>query len=224
MNKFKYSKRKFKSTFKTILEYDDSYEIGEAALPAYSHQNPIIDWLFWKRIKIALKFAKVKKTQQRILDFGCGSGVLSYMLALDEHLITSCDIEFGPFNKVRQIIDFPDNINFIQGDILNMNFKEASFDIIYALDVLEHIDDLEPYVTLFSELLVPGGTVIISGPTENIFYKIGRKIAGKRFSGDYHVTNISFIKNVFSLQMNVKTIKKIQFPVFLFEIFGAQNK
>ena len=113
MNKFKYSKRKFKSTFKTILEYDDSYEIGEAALPAYSHQNPIIDWLFWKRIKIALKFAKVKKTQQRILDFGCGSGVLSYMLALDEHLITSCDIEFGPFNKARQIIDIPDNINYI---------------------------------------------------------------------------------------------------------------
>ena len=62
-----------------------------------------------------------------------------------------------------------------------MNFKEASFDIIYALDVLEHINDLEPYVTLFSKLLVPGGTVIISGPTENIFYKIGRKIAGKRF-------------------------------------------
>lgn len=223
MDTFNNSKKEFKSIFKNIIEEDDSYEIGEAALPAYSHKNPFIDWLFWKRIKIAFQISKAKH-QQRILDFGCGSGVLSYMLAQDSHLITSCDIEFGPLNKVKQSIDFPTNINFVEGDILNMNFKEASFDIIYALDVLEHINDLEPYVTLFSKLLVPGGTVIISGPTENIFYKIGRKIAGKRFSGDYHVTNISAIKTVFSRQMNVKTIKKIQFPVFLFEIFGAQNK
>ena len=112
----------------------------------------------------------------------------------------------------------------IYNKIESVEIGESKVTIVLLLDVLEHINDLEPYVTLFSKLLVPGGTVIISGPTENIFYKIGRKIAGKRFSGDYHVTNISAIKTVFSRQMNVKTIKKIQFPVFLFEIFGAQNK
>ena len=226
MEIFNTSKRQFKKGFKQIIEEGDNYEIGEAALPAYSHKNPVIDWLFWERIKIAYKYALNTESVEKVLDFGCGSGILSYMLAKKGYSVTACDIEFGPLKLVRDIIDFPSDISFIEGDvdILNKELKENSFDIIFALDVLEHIDDLEPYIELFGKLLSPNGVILISGPTENAFYKIGRRLAGNRFSGDYHVTNISNVKDSFSQSMKVTTIKKLLFPVVLFDIFICQGK
>ncbi len=91
-------------------------------------------------------------------------------------------------------MEFPSNIKYIQGDIIDKELPDNSFDVIFALDVLEHIENLSDYVELFKKLLTPDGVIIISGPTENILYKIGRKFAGNRFTGDYHVTNISSIK------------------------------
>ena len=224
MGIFNSSKEKFKSVFKQILKEGDNYAIGEAALPAYSHKNPIIDWLFWKRIKVAFNYSVKKNNTKNVLDFGCGSGILSYMLAQNGLSVTACDIEFGPLKLVQDKITFPANVDFIEGDILSKNLAENSFDIIFAMDVLEHIDDLEPYIELFESLLKPDGVVVVSGPTENVFYKLGRKFAGNRFTGDYHVTNISKIKNAFNKRMKVKSLKKLFFPIILFEIFSSQKQ
>ena len=219
------AKKKFVTEFEKIIKEHDSYEIGEAALPAYSHKNPLINWLFWKRIKIAYQYANnSSKGKSKILDFGCGSGILSYMLAKNNHNITACDIEFAPLRLLNNNIRFPLNIDFIEGDILHKNLEINTYDIIYALDVLEHIDALEPYIKLFDQLLTPNGVIIVSGPTENTLYKIGRKIAGNRFTGDYHVTTISKIKDTFANYLNVTSVKKILFPVVLFEIFIASKK
>ncbi len=224
MKEFNNSKKRFKNAFRRILKEGDAYEIGEAALPAYSHKNPFIDWLFWERIKVAYKLANKHKSAEKILDFGCGSGVLSYMLAEKNYTVTACDIEFGPLELVKSKIEFPTTINFIEGDILTKNLTNNSFDIIFAMDVLEHIENLDPYINEFNRLLSPNGVILISGPTENIFYKFGRKMAGSRFTGDYHVTNISIIKESFKKKMKVFSIKKLLFPVVLFELFTAQKK
>lgn len=225
MEIFKSSKRTFKAVFKALVKEYDSYEVGEAALPAYAHKNPLIDWLFWKRIHIAYTYANnQEKTKNKILDFGCGSGLLSYMLAKNGHDVTACDIEFSPLNLVKKSIRFPLNIDFIEGDILDKDFEKNSFDIIYALDVLEHIDDLEPYITLFDSLLTPKGVIVISGPTENSLYKLGRSIAGSKFTGDYHVTTIAKIKKKFATHLEVNTLRKLLFPVVLFEVFTARKK
>ncbi len=224
MNTFNSIKKKFKIIFNEIIQQEPSnYEIDEAALPAYAHKNILIDYLFWKRIEVAYKYAQKNKKTKNVLDFGCGSGVLSYLLAKNKYNVTSCDIEFSPLNLVKTKLNFPENITFIEGDIINHKIPENSFDIIFALDVLEHIDNLTDYIKLFKKLLTPDGIIIISGPTENIFYKIGRKLAGKRFTGDYHVTNISKIKQDFSPYLKVKTIKKLLFPIILFEIFIAKK-
>lgn len=220
---FKSSKKKFKTVFDTLVKEHDSYELGEAALPAYAHKNPLIDWLFWKRVQIAYDYAHQNNTSKRILDFGCGSGVLSYMLAKSNHQVTACDIEFSPLQLVKENIRFPLNIDFIEGDLLQKGLEKGSFDVIYALDVLEHIDNLDPYLELFNKLLTPNGVVVISGPTENWWYKIGRKLAGTRFTGDYHVTRISKIKKSFHRQYKVRSLKKLLFPILLFEVFEAQK-
>lgn len=217
-------KKIFKKLFREILDTTKNYELDEAAFPAYAHKNVLIDYLFWKRVQVAFDHAERHKGGKKALDFGCGSGVLSYLLAKNDYDVTAIDIEFRPLNMIKEKIEFPKNIDFIEGDVLTLDLPENSFDVIFALDVLEHIENLQDYTERFQHLLTDTGKIIVSGPTENIFYKIGRKIAGERFTGDYHVTDISKIKSEFENTLHVRTIKKLIFPLVLFELFTAEKR
>lgn len=220
------TKRIFKNAITTILNKNGTNEVlSEAALPAYAHKNPLIDFIFWKRIAIAIDKVEIQKKNLNILDFGCGTGVLSYQLASLNHTVTAIDLDLSPKNAVSEMIDFPKNIQFIEGDIFNKEFN-YKFDSIIALDVLEHIplSILPNYLSLFKELLSENGKLIISGPTENILYKIGRFFAGSDFTGSYHETNIELIKIECKKIFIVKKIRKLYFPFVLFEVFEAIKK
>ena len=65
--------------------------------------------------------------------------------------------------------------------------------------------------------------MIISGPTENIFYKLGRMLAGPEYSGDYHERGISEVRDLLAKQMNVIHIATLYWPVPLFDIFAGIN-
>ncbi|HOE04664.1 MAG TPA: class I SAM-dependent methyltransferase [Bacteroidales bacterium] len=223
METFKEVKRKFKAGISEILKKTNNAELDEAAFPAYAHKNPFIDYLFWKRLRLAFRFAQKYSTGQRVLDFGCGSGVMSYLLAKNNFEVWASDLEFSPLRMISSGIDFPPNIRFIEGDIMSKSLESNSFDIVFALDVLEHIENYPDYVRLFNRLLRDRGIAVISGPSENWLYRIGRKIAGKRFTGDYHVINIAAINESFKEGYEIICLKKLVFPFVLFEIFVARK-
>jgi 2-polyprenyl-3-methyl-5-hydroxy-6-metoxy-1,4-benzoquinol methylase len=222
MSNFKDTKIKFKQAVQGILKDHSSYEIDEAALPAYAHKNPVIDYIFWRRVEVAYNYALDNKAK-RVLDFGCGTGLLSYALAKEGVNVFAIDLHFGPLNLVKSKVDFPSNIEFAEADLMEYDLPEHSFDMIIALDVLEHIENLDDYIIRFKYLLKPGGKIIVSGPTENFLYKIGRKLAGEKFTGDYHISNINAIKKQFEKQMKVRTLRRLIWPLTLFEIFVAEN-
>lgn len=222
MNEFTAIKKLFKSTISEILQNGGTNEaLNESAFPAYANKNPVIDSLFWYRIKFSYNF--LLENSSEVLDFGCGSGVLSYALARKNIGVTAFDINLDPVKAVRGKIEFPENISFLQGELSELeNIEENKYDAIAALDVFEHIDNLEPYVSVFRKVLKPGGFIIASGPTENWLYKMGRKIAGKDYSGDYHETNIIDVRNNFEKTAEVKRLKII-YPILpLFEIFTVR--
>jgi 2-polyprenyl-3-methyl-5-hydroxy-6-metoxy-1,4-benzoquinol methylase len=96
-----------------------------------------------------------------------------------------------------------------------------SFDLINALDVLEHVDDLSRTLSELVQLLKPGGKLVVSGPTENILYQIGRKLAGPEYSGDYHERGIAEIKRELERLARIEQIATLYWPVPLFEVFVA---
>ncbi len=222
------TKKLFKSKILQLLELQGTDEVlSEAALPAYAHKNPIIDYIFWRRLSIAADFIKENSAKKsHILDFGCGTGVFSYEMAKNGHQVLALDLDLTPVHLLSKVISYPESITFVQGDFFTTDFKDQTFDFIVALDVLEHIplDKLPLYLEKFNTLLKDGGYVIVSGPTENILYKIGRKLAGNDFTGEYHETTIAKIKAVFSQNFKVTTLKKLIWPLTLFEIFQAKSK
>ena len=65
--------------------------------------------------------------------------------------------------------------------------------------------------------------MIVSGPTENILYRIGRMAAGPEYSGAYHERGIAEIKNELSHISRIEPIATLYWPIPLFEIFTAKK-
>ncbi len=223
----KKTKTIFKTAISSLLSKQGTDEVlSEAALPAYAHQNPIIDYIFWKRLAIASDFIKSTAVpNSKILDFGCGTGVFSYEMAIQNHSVFALDLDLTPVSLLGTMLDFPKSISFNQGEFLSMDFGDMKFDYIVALDVLEHIpiELLPKYIDKFNTLLNEKGFILISGPTENVLYKIGRKFAGSDFTGEYHETTISRIKDVFSTQFEINVLRRLIWPLTLFEVFTAKK-
>ena len=197
--------------------------MDEAAFPAYSHRNPLINFLFWERIRAVINYLEHASPYNAVMDFGCGSGVLLPFLSGISTKVDAVDINLSPLEKIKQYVIFPGNIEYFNPgkDALEC-FSPASFDIIIALDVLEHVDNLQHTLATLCKMLTPKGKIIVSGPTENLIYKIGRAFAGSEYTGDYHRRSIYQIKKMLATMASVKNISVLYYPFPLFEVFYGQ--
>jgi len=59
---------------------------------------------------------------------------------------------------------------------------DHTFDRIFCLDVLEHIERLETAISVLRHLLSPQGRLIVSEPTESFLYRLGRLAIKGTFS------------------------------------------
>jgi 2-polyprenyl-3-methyl-5-hydroxy-6-metoxy-1,4-benzoquinol methylase len=219
---FQEYKARYRSAIRDVLQDSERGRLDEAGFPAYSHSNPLINWLFWQRLHIAMNHIEKYGPYQKILDFGCGSGVmLSFLAGHCQHVI-AMDIDLVPLERVKEYIPLPENVQVLDANQISLSALPAkSFDLINALDVLEHVDDLPHTLSALLGLLKPGGRLVVSGPTENILYKIGRRLAGPEYSGAYHERGIPEVKWELNKRARVQQIATLYWPVPLFEVFVA---
>ena len=93
-----------------------------------------------------------KNNKLRVLDLGCGVGRHSMLFYDYGFNVTACDITPYAINYLKnwqkeRNISFP----VIECDMLNMPFKNNSFDSIYAYHVLSHTN-LEGFKKLFDKI------------------------------------------------------------------------
>jgi 2-polyprenyl-3-methyl-5-hydroxy-6-metoxy-1,4-benzoquinol methylase len=196
------------SLIKRVVEsIADQHARDDMAVPTYLHRNRLIHWLFWRRLDVAFGLLPTGKLDS-VLDFGCGTGVLLPSLATRARHVYGCDLRPEPARALVKHFGLS-NVQVLAADEL-LQIAPASLDCIVSADVLEHIDDLQPLLRAFHALLRPKGRLVISGPTENWLYAIGRKIAG--FSGEYHVKDVYDVnKDVLSAGFHV--LQKRRLPV-----------
>ena len=212
---FKNYKENFVSATSKVLETEHTENLNEAGFPAYSNPNPLMNFLFWERIYRVMKHIEQREHFGMVLDFGCGSGVMLPFLSRQADDVIAVDIDLEPLHRLEKYIEFDKKLRFSDS---YAGIPPESLDLILALDVLEHVEDLEGVLAQLASLLAPGGEIIISGPTESIFYKLGRFIAGPTYSGDYHVRNIYDIQRVMGNYFQVEKLATLFFPIPLFLI------
>jgi SAM-dependent methyltransferase len=110
-------------------------------------------------------------------------------------------------------------------DLDRLGLPDHTLDVILALDVLEHVDDLAAVLRQMVRLLKQDGLLLVSGPTENWLYRLGRRIgqriAGPEFSGHYHRRNIDDIRCELDKHFAVKIVRRLVYPLTFFVLLSA---
>ena len=203
------------SATNTVIENISEHDRDEMAIPSYLHGNPLIRWLMWQRYETIAALLKPEDGDYA-LEFGCGVGLFLPHLCANYQKVYAIDL----FPQYAQSLAQQKNIAPIFVQNLE-DVEDASLDTIIAADVLEHIEELDEYLSLFHRKLKATGSLFVSGPTENILYRLGRVVAGFGDKGDYHHTNIDkLISAIGNSNFNCMSTKQLPFPILpgLFKI------
>lgn len=207
-----FAQRTLRAARSDLVSQFGERRLEETAYPVYTNSFGPASYLGWSRISHAQRML-AGLTGERALDVGAGLGVMLPFLAQHYGQVDAVDLDpeptkvmverFGLANvAVRSFVPWP----------------PEEFDAITALDVLEHVEDLEH---VYSELLPvtrPGGSWLISGPTENWLYKLMRKVA--RTTGEGHVRTIYDVLDAVPRPMTLVEQVRLPFgsPVPLFVV------
>jgi 2-polyprenyl-3-methyl-5-hydroxy-6-metoxy-1,4-benzoquinol methylase len=174
-----------------VLRRDDvdEYQRDSMAIPTYLHSNPLIRWLFHRRYRTVASLIDVPPGSA-VLEFGCGVGVFLPSLCAAGFRVFAADLETRYARRLTAQRKIPVRFISDMGEL-----DEGCVDAIVAADVLEHVDDLPQLVSQMKRALSPRGVLVVSGPTENFVYRIGRVLAGFAGKGEYHHSDAESVES-----------------------------
>ena len=214
---FRHYRQKMESHLRQVsLRF--GHRVDEQAIPSYTHPNRLMAWLFWQRVRVVIRYLEARPLN-RVLDFGCGSGVLFPFLVSRATQVFAFDIDPLPAAFTIERLGLR---NIVLLDPLRglESLSPGSIDAVLALDVLEHVDDLQRVGQAFARLLEPDGQIVFSAPTETRLYRWGRRLAG--FHQHFHVRNAYDIERVLSASFDVRLLARLYPPATLFRVSSAR--
>ena len=107
---------------------------------------------------------------QRVLDVGCGGGILSDSMARRGANVTGIDLASKAL-KVAQLHALEaatPNVQYLETSVEALAAEQpASFDVVTCMEMIEHVPDPASVVRACSELVKPGGWVFFSTINRN---------------------------------------------------------
>ncbi|HEX7480691.1 MAG TPA: bifunctional 2-polyprenyl-6-hydroxyphenol methylase/3-demethylubiquinol 3-O-methyltransferase UbiG [Polyangiales bacterium] len=91
-----------------------------------------------------------------VLDIGCGGGFLSNYLAGLGHRVTGLDAETDGL-AVAARYDVTETVQYDLGDARALPYPSGSFDVVCAMDFLEHVENPDRVVAEIARVLKPSG-------------------------------------------------------------------
>jgi ubiquinone/menaquinone biosynthesis C-methylase UbiE len=80
-------------------------------------------------------------SSKNVLEVGCGRGYLANLMS-ENHRVTACDIVVAD-----KLIEKYPKIDFVNGDIENLPFKDGQFDTVVCTHTIEHTKNLHKAVS-----------------------------------------------------------------------------
>lgn len=187
----------------------------ESCVPSYVHSNPLAAYVSWQRLFVAARLAnQLVPHPARVLDFGSSVGELSHILSYEG------DYEFVELDDASA--NFLTKQNSRARRLTLDEAPESTYDLVFAIDSLEHNEEYAELLGELAKRLAPGGVLILSGPTENRMYRLGRRIAG--FEGHYHHTTIYDIERAAEPGLERMACRTVPFGVPLFRITAWKKR
>jgi SAM-dependent methyltransferase len=91
-----------------------------------------------------------------VLDAGCGMGRHARQVAAWAHRVVAVDFSKAIEQAARNVEELG-NVDCLQADLLTLPLADVSFDFVYSLGVLHHLERTEDAVAVLVRKLKPGG-------------------------------------------------------------------
>jgi len=153
----------------------------------YNSKNPLMGMVISNFIENLKATVTPLENISRVIDIGCGEGFIINCLDMPD--VTGVDISK---NALKLAKDKNRNSNLCAGSVYELSFKNDSFDLAIATEVLEHLEEPERAIQEIKR--VSRNYCVFSVPNEP-YFRIMNFLRGKnltRFGNDIeHVQNWS---------------------------------
>lgn len=156
-----------------------------------------------------------------ILDLGCDDGVITqqrFQQKITNPQIVGIDIEINKLQKAKKL-----GLTVLKADSeYQLPFKNNSFDIISANQLIEHLIKTDSFIKEIYRVLKPNGYLLIS--TENLasWHNIGALIMGwQAFS--QHISKKTSIGNPLRIEGNLEYSKNSEMHLKIFTSKGLKE-
>lgn len=157
--------------------------------------KPLIEYKTYLRYekRVFRKIGPQHFSNKKVLDIGCGWGVNSSLIAQVAKSVMAVDIKERPNWKQKTT----KLLKFKVADVLSLPFKDSSFDVAYARNLIHHVDNPLLALKEMKRVVKPNGKIIIAEANRYnpIFYIHMTKIWKHEHFTRPHLKNL--IKNVY---------------------------
>jgi 2-polyprenyl-3-methyl-5-hydroxy-6-metoxy-1,4-benzoquinol methylase len=151
----------------------------------YAHPNFLARAIFWQRLVMGYRLlGEHAAAGLKLLDLGGGSGAFLPTLAQRFPDLTVVDLELNDARRVAAHYAL-NNVRFFECDISRWD-QTDTFDVVVAMDVLEHFADMSVPHRFLDAHLKRNGLLLVSLPTENALYELGRTVLKKNKPVDHY--------------------------------------
>ncbi|MDR4506261.1 MAG: methyltransferase domain-containing protein [Candidatus Scalindua sp.] len=144
--------------------YDKQY------LSGYRERVDGYEFARWKALEHLIGKILKLSDSKKVLDYGCGSGlhVGLWKKAFPHADLCFCDISSVALEKLtNKYPEFKERCAEMKGT--KAQFGSDLFDVILSIEVMEHVENLDNYLSDVHSLLKPGGFFIWTTPCANRF-------------------------------------------------------
>ncbi len=137
----------------------------------------------------------------KILDMGCGAGFLTNELVKQNHEVTGIDISEQSL-EIAKKNDSTKKVKYIHANVYDVPLENCFFDVVCAMDLLEHVEDPQKVLREAHRLLKPNGMFFFHTFNKNILsYLLIIKAV------DWFIPNAIENMHVYSLFIKPKNLK-----------------
>jgi 2-polyprenyl-3-methyl-5-hydroxy-6-metoxy-1,4-benzoquinol methylase len=175
--------------------------------------NPFVEMvvLCFRFLRV-LKIKSYKWNIKKILDIGCGRGIMLYLFSkLTSADVEGIQIEKNSFEYAKEKL----KLNMYNKDLLDLNLSDNSYDFISYWHVFEHLQFPQEHIKKVNSLLNKEGILLIEVPNYNAWTRKLTTNGWLSFDPDNHIY-------FFTKDSLVKLANKYGFELTYYQSFSLE--